>query len=281
MIYLSDAFIDQLLLDDIQYGDLTTQALNIGTQPGTMTFNAVEGGCVSGIHLALRMLQKLGLSCESFVCDGDIVEKNTLLIKATGRADALHQGWKAVQNVLEWCSGVSHYTWQMMEIIKRYQPNGQLACTRKTIPNTKLLAISAIQAGGAHIHRLGTSDTILLFTNHRRFLAEPDDWSSAIKLLRQDAPEKMVVVEADDYAQAVEALKAEPDLLQLDKFTPDELISIQQLVHSSNSQCRLSAAGGINLRTIEQYAQTGISLFITSAPYYAAPRDIKVHLKPK
>ncbi len=281
MIYLSDAFIDQLLLDDIQYGDLTTQALNIGTQAGTMTFNAVEGGCVSGIKVSLRMLQKLGLSCESSVCDGDIVEKNTQLIKATGPANALHQGWKAVQNVLEWCCGVSHYTWQMIEIIKRYQPHGQLACTRKTIPNTKLLATLAIQAGGAQIHRLGTAETVLLFTNHRRFLADPDDWQAAIQLLRRTAPEKMIVVEADDYAEAVEALKAKPDLLQLDKFTPDELVQIQQLVRLNYPQCRLSAAGGINLRTIEQYAQTGIALFITSAPYYAAPRDIKVHLRPK
>lgn len=40
MIYIPDALIDQLLLDDIQYGDLTSRALGLDHQQGSMTFTS-------------------------------------------------------------------------------------------------------------------------------------------------------------------------------------------------------------------------------------------------
>ncbi|AXH63018.1 MULTISPECIES: ModD protein [Providencia] len=278
MIYVPDALIDQLLLDDIQYGDLTTRALGLQSQLGVMTFASKFGGCVSGIAIARRMLEKLGITCECHCQDGQQVEPQSILIRATGPIEALHQGWKAVQNVLEWCGGVSHYTQQMVSILHQYQPDGQLACTRKTIPQTKPLALTAILAGGAIIHRAGSAESILLFTNHRQCLEKPDDWAAHIKTLRQAAPEKMIIVEADDYEQAILAINAQADIIQLDKLPIEQIQRLQELAKQQSRPCRLSIAGGINLKTIETFAQTGVPLLVTSAPYYAAPRDIKVKI---
>lgn len=278
MIYLPDTLIDQLLLDDIQYGDLTTRALGLHSQLGVMTFASKQGGCVSGIHIAKRMLEKLGITCECRAQDGQIVEPQHVLIHATGPMDALHQGWKAVQNVLEWCGGVSHYTHQMVSILRQYQPNAQLACTRKTIPNTKPLALTAILAGGAIVHRTGSAESILLFTNHRQCLEKPDDWNTHVQMLRQNAPEKLIIVEADDYQQAVFAIEAQADIVQLDKLPTEQIQQLQTLAQQQNQPCQLSIAGGINLKTIDKFAQTGVPLLVTSAPYYAAPRDIKVKI---
>ena len=278
MIYLPDALIDQLLLDDIQYGDLTTRALGLHSQLGVMTFSSKHGGCISGLHIAKRMLEKLGIRCECHFQDGQHVEPQSILIRATGPIEALHQGWKATQNVLEWCCGVSHYTQQMVSILKQYQPNAQLACTRKTIPNTKPLALTAILAGGAIVHRAGSAESILLFTNHRQCLEQPDDWHTHVKTLRQNAPEKLIIVEADDYQQAVLAIEAQADIVQQDKLPPDQIQRLQKLVQQQHSPCQLSIAGGINLTTIEEFAQIGVPLLVTSAPYYAAPRDIKVNI---
>ncbi|WP_109400083.1 ModD protein [Proteus sp. TJ1640] len=281
MIYYPDAFLDNLLMEDIQYGDLTSRALNIGNQLGTMTFTRREAGCVSGITLGCRLLEKLGLVVIAHQQDGDFANAGDCLITAEGRADALHQGWKVVQNVLEWSCGVSDYMARMLDIYHRYQPKGQIACTRKNIPNTKLLATQAVLAGGGVIHRQGCSETILLFANHRRFLSEPNNWAQHVKQLRQAAPEKCIVVEADDIEQAREALKAQPDILQLDKFSIEDIAQLQQEVPHVAPHCHLSLAGGINLNTIEKYAQTGVNLLVTSAPYYAPPTDIKVRLYPK
>lgn len=281
MIYYPDAFLDNLLMEDIQYGDLTSRALNISNQLGTMIFTRCEAGCVSGITLGCRLLEKLGLVVTAHQQDGDFANAGDCLITAEGRADALHQGWKVVQNVLEWSCGVSDYMARMLDIYHRYQPKGQIACTRKNIPNTKLLATQAVLAGGGVIHRQGCSETILLFTNHRRFLSEPNNWAQHVKQLRQAAPEKCIVVEVDNIEQAREALKAQPDILQLDKFSIENIALLQQEVPHIAPHCHLSVAGGINLNTIEKYAQTGITLMVTSSPYYAPPTDIKVRLHPK
>lgn len=45
MIYIPDSYLDQLLLEDLQYGDLTTRALGIGQEEGEITFFHRQGMC--------------------------------------------------------------------------------------------------------------------------------------------------------------------------------------------------------------------------------------------
>ncbi|EFM0214826.1 ModD protein [Escherichia coli O18ac:H14] len=274
MIFLSQAQIDALLLEDIQGGDLTTRALNIGHQHGYIEFFLRQGGCVSGVSVACKMLTTLGLTIDDAVSDGSQANAGQRLIRAQGNAAALHQGWKAVQNVLEWSCGVSDYLDQMLALLRERYPDGNIACTRKAIPGTRLLASQAILAAGGLIHRAGCAETILLFANHRHFLPDNQDWSGAIDQLRRHAPEKKIVVEADTPKEAIAALRAQPDVLQLDKFSPQQATEIAQIAPS------LALTGGINLTTLKNYLDCGIRLFITSAPYYAAPADIKVSLQP-
>lgn len=280
MIYFSQAQTDALLQEDIQGGDLTTRALGIGAQPGVITFYHRQGGCVSGIAVARQMLRSLGLTVTEQLSDGEHAVAEQLLIRAHGNAAALHQGWKAVQNVLEWSCGISHYLDAMLSVTRRRYPDAQIACTRKAIPGTRMLATQAILAAGGIIHRGGCAETVLLFANHRRFLTDQNDWAGAIAQLRHHAPEKKIVVEADTPDEALAALRAAPDVLQLDKFTPEQAADIARQAPSLAPHCTLALTGGITLASLASYLDCGIRLFITSAPYYAPPADIKVTLSP-
>ncbi len=168
----------------------------------------------------------------------------------------------------------------MLALLRERYPDGNIACTRKAIPGTRLLASQAILAAGGLIHRAGCAETILLFANHRHFLHDNQDWSGAINQLRRHAPEKKIVVEADTPKEAIAALRAQPDVLQLDKFSPQQATEIAQIAPSLAPHCTLALTGGINLTTLKNYLDCGIRLFITSAPYYATPADIKVSLQP-
>ncbi|MEG2042845.1 MAG: ModD protein, partial [Hafnia sp.] len=108
----------------------------------------------------------------------------------------------------------------------------------------------------------------------------PDNWQSIIATLRQQAPEKTIIVEADTVDEAKQALLGMPDIVQLDKFSPDDIVALKAYAQRFSPHCRLSLAGGVTLATIDKFAQTGISLLVTSAPYYAPPADIKVRLGP-
>ncbi|MDR2160089.1 MAG: ModD protein [Treponema sp.] len=283
MLYYPDELVDQWIMDDVNQGDLTTRILGIGNVRGTISFSLKQGGRVSGTEAAEKVLRRLGLEITGKGEDGIDVEDGACLISAAGKAAALHQAWKAAQNILEWSCGVAEYTAGMVKAVKAVNPAVQVGTTRKCIPGTKLLALAAVLDGGGIIHRGGAAETVLLFANHRRFLdwrGTGQDWGKVVETLRREAPEKKIVVEADTPDEAALALAAEPDILQLDKFTPRELGLIAEAAARRGSRCIISAAGGVNKDNAAEYARAGAGLIVSSAPYYAKPADVKVVLGP-
>ncbi|MEA9389923.1 ModD protein [Acerihabitans sp. TG2] len=280
MLYLSETDIDSLLLDDIRGGDLTTRALGIGASAGMMTFSLRRPGIISGLDAAARVLQRLDLQVLKTGTDGVSASGQEVILTAHGTAERLHQGWKVAQNLLEWCSGVAQATHALVTLAQAINPQIQIACTRKNIPGTKDLALSAVIDGGGTVHRCGTAETVLLFANHRHFCTDPGDWRAHVLTLRHAAPERFIMVEADNELEAMDAMRAGSDGVQLDKFSPDAVRRMMAFALSDAPHCRLAAAGGINIDNIEHYARTGIELVVTSSPYYCQPADIQVRLTP-
>ena len=276
MIYFSDKELDDFLLEDIYRGDLTTHALGIESVPAKILFKRKNAGIVAGISVAEKLLKKLNLQPHLYVKEGEQVETGALLLSAEGQADKLHQAWKVVQLVLEWSCGVAQYTSDMIVNAKAINPNAVVACTRKSIPNTRKLATNAVLAAGGHIHRQGLSETLLVFTNHRNLLSDPNDWKHIVATLRREAPENKITLEADNFQQFEQMIEAEPDIIQLDKWSPEQVKQALELVELQQKSILLSVAGGVNKNNVADYAKLGIRLFITSAPYYAQPEDIKV-----
>ena len=181
-----------------------------------------------------------------------------------------------VQLVLEWSCGVAQYTAEMIANAKAINPHAAVACTRKSIPNTRKLATNAVLAAGGHIHRQGVSETLLVFTNHRNLLVEPNNWAYIVETLKREAPENKVTLEADNFTQFEQMIIASPDIIQLDKWSVEDVKAALDLIKAQGRNITLSVAGGVNKNNVADYAKLGINLFITSAPYYAAPEDIKV-----
>lgn len=279
MIYFSEHELDQLLLEDIYRGDLTTQTLGLNNTFATIQFTRKNAGIIAGIRLVQRLCQKLDLIGQAVVQDGEWVSEGSLLFQAQGRAEQVHQLWKVAQLVLEWSCGVAQYTAQMVANARQIEPNAIVACTRKSIPYTRKLATMAVLAGGGHIHRQGISESLLVFTNHRNLLEHPNDYQAIVAQLRQNAPEHKITLEADNLTQFSQILQAHPDIIQLDKFS---LTQVQTALTMARDfpLVQLSVAGGVNRDNVAYYAKLGIRLFITSAPYYAQPEDIKVQISP-
>ena len=275
MIYFSDKELDDFLLEDIYRGDLTTRALGLDNVPARILFKRKNAGIVAGISVAEKLLKKLDIEPQVYVQEGEVVDAGTVLLSAVASGDKLHQAWKVVQLVLEWSCGVAQYTTDMIANAKAIHPHAVVPCTRKSIPNTRKLATNAVLAAGGHIHRQGMSETLLVFTNHRNLLEEPDNWLAIVERLRLEAPENKITLEADNFSQFEQMLDAEPDIIQLDKWSVDDVKRALSLV-VSGKKITLSVAGGVNKNNIADYAKLGIHLFITSAPYYAPPEDIKV-----
>jgi len=270
---LTDHELHQLLAEDVPFGDLTTDSLGIAAHAGTIRFFARDPATVCGVEEAVRMFQLCGAEAAAMVASGTEASPETLLLEARGNAGALHRGWKTAQTLMEWCGGMASNAAAIAAAARRGHPDALVAGTRKNVPGNRRLAVKAFKAGGAVMHRNGLSETLLVFAEHRQFLdGEPP--AATLTRLRRLCPEKRVVVEV---ASPDEALKwADADVLQLEKFTPEQVASTATALTERGSTAVVAAAGGINARNAEAYARAGARLLVTTAPHLAPPRDVQV-----
>jgi molybdenum transport protein len=148
-----------------------------------------------------------------------------------------------------------------------------VACTRKNVPGTKPISIKAVRAGGATMHRLSLSETLLVFAEHRLFLDEKAD--TIVSGLKRSEPEKKIVVEVATIEEALVWVRAGADVLQLEKFSVTDVTACLR-ASTGISNVLLVATGGINVTNAADYATAGADLLVTSAPYAAAPKDVQV-----
>ena len=271
---LADIELNALLTDDAPWGDATSWGLGISTLPGRMRFRARHAQVVCGSEEAARMGVLRGLEIDSEVVpSGTRVEPGTLLLSFTGCATDLHRVWKPAQTLMEYAAGIASATAELLAAARRGNPHIRLACTRKHLPGSKSLSVKAILCGGAAPHRLGISDTLLVFAEHRAFLGGlPADQSVA--RLKQAWPERQVVVEVASADEAAQWMDAGADVIQLEKCTPE---TVRQVVaRAGTGRCQIAVAGGVNAGNAEAYAATGAQILVSSAPYQGAPRDVAV-----
>lgn len=271
------ALVEVLLAEDVPFGDLTTRGLGIGDAPAHMRFSARQAGTVCGTELALALLRRAGAQATLHTPTGQRVEAGDVLLVAEGRAAALHAGWKVAQTLVEYLSGIATATAAIVDAARSVASDIAVVTTRKTFPGAKRLMIAAIRAGGAEPHRLGLSESLLVFPEHRVFLGDP---VAALAALRRAMPEKKVVVEVTSLAEAGRLLAARPDILQCEKMTPDDVAGIVALVRGEGGGTQVAVAGGVNARNAADYARAGAHILVTSAPYWAPPADVQVVITP-
>ena len=279
----SRAELEDLLADDVPYGDLTTDALGIGAVPGTMAFTARDRMVLALVEDAAAIIELAGGRVDLHAASGTALEPGAPILTAHGPASALLRGWKVAQTLIEVWSGVATDARAIVDAATAVAPAMTIACTRKNVPGTKRFAVAAVKAGGAVMHRLGLSETVLVFPEHRAFLGGKLLWES-VERLRRAAPEKKLVIEVNSIEAAIIAASAGFDVIQAEKFAPAEigaLVARMALMASARSGPPLViAAGGIHAGNVAAYAAAGASIVVTSSPYLAAPRDVQVRIGP-
>jgi len=278
--HLPDAELDRFLDEDIPYGDLTTSLLGIGEQPATITFTCRENSIVCCTEEAARILERCGASVHACLKSGSSVLNGTTILSAHGSAAALHAGWKVALNLLEYASGIATRTGEIVEKVKAINPNIAVVATRKSFPGTKKVAVKAIMAGGALPHRLGLSESILLFRQHTSFLGGLDAALQMLPELKRNVPEQKIMVEVESAEEALKVALAGTDVVQLDKMTPEALAQVVPQLRAQSQTLKISAAGGINAQNAVAYAQSGVDILVLSSLYFGKPADIGVSIVP-
>jgi molybdenum transport protein len=275
----SRAELESLLFDDVPYGDLTTEALGIGGAAAAMEFAARDPMVLALAEDAAAIIEICGCSVELSASTGTLLRPDMPILSVHGPAAGVLKGWKVAQTLIEIWSGVATATREIVDAAIAVAPGIVIACTRKNTPGTKRFAVAAIKAGGAVMHRLGLSETVLVFPEHRGFLGEEPLAATAARLKRA-APEKKLVIEVKTIDAAVAAAEAGFDVVQVEKFEPPDVAALVERLRSARHRPVVAVAGGVNAANAAAYARTGADVLVTSSPYLARPRDVQVRIRP-
>lgn len=275
---LPDALLDQLLADDVPLLDLTTHVLEIGASPGRMTFTARDAMVVACAEEAARIVERAGGKVVLETNSGASLEPGAPILAAAGPAAALIRSWKIAQNLIETSSGIATVTRRIVDAARAVAPQVSVACTRKNAPGTKPMAVKAILAGGATPHRLGLSETILIFAEHRAFLSGMTE-SEMIAVARRSAAEKKIVVEVGSLQEGLAFGEAGADVVQAEKFQPEQIAALRRAFDGWAQRPLIAAAGGVNASNGAEFARAGADILVTSAPYWGKPLDVAVRIE--
>ncbi len=275
---LPDAVLDDFLADDVPLLDLTTHVLAIGAKSGRMSFSARYAMVVACAEEAAQIITRAGGSVELKAQSGTALAADAPILFATGPAQALLRAWKISQNLIEVASGIATATQAIVAAARAVKSNIGVVCTRKNAPGTKLMSLKAILAGGATPHRLGLSETILIFAEHRAFL-EGTPPKEIVALVRQAVAEKKIVVEVGSIDEALLWAGAGADVIQTEKFSPQDVETLCRSLGQFALKPHVAVAGGVNTGNAGAYAAAGADILVTSAPYWAKPCDVAVRLE--
>lgn len=187
---------DALVTEDVPYIDLTCEILGIDDQSGQMEYFTREDCVLAGTEVALRIMAKLGCEVVQSVPSGQCVEAGGTFMTVRGRAADLHAAWKVCLNVFDHCSAVATKTRAMVDAAHAQNPHCEVLTTRKSMPGAKDLLTLAVMAGGAFPHRLGLSETVLVFDHHLTLFGGFDAFVDRLPDIRSRCIEKKLFVEA-------------------------------------------------------------------------------------
>jgi molybdenum transport protein len=274
---ISDTVLDALIAEDVPYLDLTSTVLGIDDVPASIEYYTREACLLCGTEEVVRIMAKLGLSVVTSKPSGAILAPGEAFLLAQGDAGAVHMAWKVCLNLLDHCSAIATKTAGMVEAVRAVDPHVEVLTTRKSMPGTKALAIKSVMCGGAMPHRLGLSETVLVFDHHIEIMGGFDAFLDRLPEVKRHVCEKKLFVETGpEHARAL--VEAGVDGLQFDKVSVVQLTDLVSDLRAIDPHVTLIAAGGINPQNAAVYAGTGVDGLATTALYTAKPLDMSVHI---
>ena len=277
-MYIADSYLEQLIREDVPDIDLTTHLLGIGAREGCIEYFTRDAALLCGTEEAERIYRMLGAERIEIEPSGTQLSPGDVFMRVWGRAEVLHMGWKCCLNIFEYYSALATKTRAMVDAAHEGNPRCEVLTTRKRMSGTKPLGTKALLVGGSFPHRLGLSETVLIFAQHVAF------YEGGIEQLIADIPEikarcceKKLFIEADA-ADAVCFAEAGVDGVQLDKVPAEKLAELVQQLRAINPHVTVIAAGGVNLQNAREYAATGVDGIATTCLHFAKPLDMSARM---
>jgi len=274
-IKLSETFIKdrvKLALTEDLYpnGDITTDLLN-KNEIITAKLISNQKAIVAGLLFTKQTFKQVDKKIKFILKkkDGSSVKKNSVVAIIRGRANSILVAERVALNFLSHISGIATKTNQFVKLAGK---KCKICCTRKTIPNYRVIQKYAVRLGGGTNHRFNLSDEFLIKDNHIASSSLRELVSLAVK----NKKGKKITVEVDNLRQLKEIIGLKFNTVLFDNMSIKNVRAGVKLVKKNYET---EASGNINLKTVKSVATTGVNRISIGSITHSAPAiDFKLEI---
>ncbi len=274
-IKLSKEFIKstvKLALNEDLYpsGDITSGLINnekVLTVKLISNQNAIVGGLLFAKQTFALIDDKIKFIIKKK--DGSRVKKGNLVALIKGNAKNILIAERVALNFLSHISGIATKT---NEFVKLAGKKTKICCTRKTIPNLRVIQKYAVKLGGGINHRFNLSDEYLIKDNH---IASSDLKSLVLKAIKNRKGKK-ITVEVDTIKQLKSILGLKFNRVLLDNMN---IKNLRESVKIAKKYYETEASGNVSLKSVKAIASTGVKRISVGSITHSAPAvDFKLEI---
>ena len=239
------------LAEDVGAGDLTAALIPAG-QRMAATVISREAGVLCGTDWFDAIFQGIdpAIRVTWRVRDGDSLTRDLVLCELDGPARGLLTGERTALNFLQTLSGTATAANRYVAVVAGTPT--RILDTRKTLPGLRHAQKYAVRCGGAHNHRQGLFDGILIKENH---IHAAGSIAAAVAQAKRLHPGIPVEVETENLDELHEALAAGAEIIMLDNYGLDEMREACRIVAG---RARLEASGNVDMDSLRAIAETGV-----------------------
>ena len=202
--------------------------------------------------------------------EGSLIKKGDIVAIIEGNIKNILTAERVALNFVSHISGIATKTNQF---VKKVEKKTKICCTRKTIPNLRVIQKYAVKLGGGTNHRFNLSDEYLIKDNH---IGASKNFEEIIKKAIKEKKEKKITVEVDNLNQLKKIKGLKFNRILFDNMKPNNLKNGIKLV---KKLYETEASGGITLKNIKKIAATGVDRISVGSITHSAPAiDLKLEI---
>ncbi len=275
-IQLSKNFIKsacKLALNEDLYpsGDITSELINKNIQKKVKMISN-QNGILGGIEFAKETFKLIDkkIKFNNKKKDGSRIKKGEVVATINGNLKNILIGERVALNFICHISGIATKT---SMFVKKAGKKTKICCTRKTIPNLRVIQKYAVKLGGGTNHRFNLSDEYLIKDNH---LGSEKKFENLIQRAIKKKGKKKITVEVDNISQLKRILGMKFDRILLDNMNSKNL---KKAVKMSKGFYETEASGEITLKNVNSVSSTGVDrISVGSLTHSLNALDLKLEI---
>ena len=229
-----------------------------------------QSGIIGGLEFAKQTFKlidkKIRINLKKK--EGSKIKNGDLIATIEGNIKHILTGERIALNFLSHISGIATTT---DRFVKKVGEKSKICCSRKTIPNLRVVQKYAVKLGGGINHRFNLSDEFLIKDNH----IASSNIKEIVRLAIKNKRGKKITVEVDNLKQLKEIIGLKFDTVLFDNMT---IKNLRNGVKLAKKYYETEASGNINLKNVKSVSATGVNRISLGNITHSGAIDFKVEI---